>query len=415
MARKDFIISFFAGGPLLSKALQGLTRPYLLWQPNRPAPKSEDSKTGDWRGLVAGYDRRVSNMFKVAGGGDDTIGRVAVIGFSEGVQGVSEILKGPEASKIDVVLPIDGIHEQYFGSAPVINPASFEEYISFGALAAAKPMSSPGSHVLAITHSSVRPKFISTTESAQTIWSEVMKRAQGPFEDLSCDSCLALHNVLDLDAVTFPNPAIPVGTKQKQAEVTDQGYCLHRDAMPELKQQALTLCYPNLSDGWSVRRVANGLSTFGWAYDTPNRTLDPTGNLDHVFQGQVVGPYMLKQYVVDRWNPSCDEDVLREPGGGGCTMGLGTGFSEGDSPAPLPSVYTAGMAIPVVAQDCPLPPPGMVIVGRPGDPCWYTSERLPVAPPAPPSHADSGLALRLFAAAAGVGIGWAAYQWLRKR
>lgn len=423
MAVKDFIISFYAGGPLFEKALQGLVRPALVWQPARPAPKidpktKEPSATGNWRGFVAGYGRRISNMFQAAGGSGHDIGRVAIIGFSEGVQGVSEILKGPEASKIDVVLPIDGIHEQYFPAKPLISPLTFEEYISFGMMAAANPMHAPGSHVLAITHSSVRPPFISTTESAQTIWSEVMKKVPGPFEDLTCDDCLAKKNVLDLDAVTFPSAAAPVGMQFDKGQITDHGYCTHREADAKLKQQALTLCYPYFSDGWSIVRVANGLSTFGWAYNTPNRTRDPMGTLDHVFQGQVVAPYMLKQYVVDRWNPACDADALRSGlprDASGCTMGMGTSFSGGDAPAPLPSVYMGGVAVPVVAQECPAPPPGMIIVGKPGDPCWYTSEHYPLPPPPKPSVADSPFVLNLFAAAAGVGIGWAAYKFLASR
>lgn len=431
MATRDFIINFFGDGPLFKQAIAGLKRPYLVWSPPRP-PIPPGRKTGDWDAFLGQFGKKVINMWKNASRAypGDTLGRIAVVGFSEGCSGVGAVLRCEDASAIDVVIPVDGVHCFYTGQRPdapppplrAIDPALLWQYTAFARLAvrSGPPSRSPtgkAGKVLAITHSSIRPPYASTTETGLVIWNEAIKGiADADIEDASCDLCPAKLDEVDLSYVVWPNPDLPVGTQIPGGVIGPNGYCTKRPQTAETNfMPPATFCYRGFADGWSTRRVANGLSVFGWRWPTPNGTLDPSGNRDHVFQAQMVLPYMVQQYVVKRWNPTCSNfgveqvDALRD---GSCSLGAGEGYFEGGPPAPLDNPYPLGTGIPRLVDECPMPGPGEIIVGRPGNPCFKTLNGVAQSALEPSSLTPG----KIVAGAAGLALGCLAYNaWRRSR
>ena len=105
MAVRDFVISFFASSPFLRTQLNKLQSNYLLFEPQ--------VSNRQYKEFVSGAGGTVLGLWNKARAAGDELGRVAVLGFSEGCQGVSATLDCPDASTIDVVIPVDGIHRQF--------------------------------------------------------------------------------------------------------------------------------------------------------------------------------------------------------------------------------------------------------------------------------------------------------------
>lgn len=410
MAATDFIIVMFGGGTFLNaelKELQARTGA-VVWFIDS-VPKNPNSRTGAWADFIHSKGGSVIGMWnnapnKPAGA---TLGRVAVIAFSEGGQGLKTLLTGPDASKIDTVIAIDAIHCNYIGQTKVsdppprvraINPADLWMVIAFAKLAA-----DPSTQkCMVVTHSSVRPNFASTTETANVIWSQGTANAQrGPsvFPDLRADS---------LANVNFPSADYPLGTKLAGGEITQAGYCTVRPKIEATNfMPTATFCWPSFADGWYARNVMNGLNVFGWGYGAKTSTKDPSGNRDHVFQAQIVLPVVAREYLLRRWAPVCATQGFGDAAS--CPTPEGQGYNDGPPPAPLENPFLLGtVTVPEPAKTCPAPMPGKFIVGRPGEPCWTPEpvEELPTEEETSGTKVALGLV--------GVGLGIAVYYYGHK-
>lgn len=368
MARRDFIISFFADSPYLHLALSKLSNPPVFFQPQ--------IANRQYKQFLLSHGNKVLNLWNLAKGPDDELGRVAVIGFSEGGQGVRATLEASDATAIDVAAVADGIHT---GKAiGFIETGILEAYIAFGKLAiSGVPSKSPDTKVLLITHSSIGaaslpPGIASTTETAEVIYQEVLKSASSGVETPLCGwPCPAALTIDALQGVVWPNAELPVGTKMPQSIITDAGWTTTRPSAPETGfLPPATFTWSGFADGWTVQRIANNLHAFGWSYPTPNKTKDPTGNRDHVFQAQMVLPTVIEKILVPRWNPICGPVMGFGQDAESCHPGNGKGyFDQQAAPLDIPK-----LTLPRLPVHCPMPPAGKTIVGRPGDPCWTGTE-----------------------------------------
>jgi hypothetical protein len=176
-----------------------------------------------------------------------------------------------------------------------------------------------------------------------------------------------------------------------------------------------------MADGWYDRRAANNLYVFGWGdVDAQGlRTRDPTGNADHIFQGQQVLPAMLHEFVVSRWNTDCGVVASATAGFGAdaCVPGTGRGYTDPQGPK---VDYFPNLPDGVDPTTCPPPPPGHVLVGAPDNPCATApapgGELIPPATPLPPTSEPETSRLRdaaLFLGAAAGGYAVTNY-WARR-
>lgn len=349
MAKKDLIISFFANSPGLKSALSALEDPFVFFQ-----PQIADRK---YKEFVQGAGNSVLGIWNMAKKPGDDLGRVAVLGFSEGAMGVRAVLETSDASAIDAVIPCDGIHTQKLPGG-LLEMSKLAPFISYAKMAASVPPSkNPNVKLLCITHSAIVPQFASATETASVIWVEATKGLD-EVESQNCGwPCPAAIHESALNSIVYPGgwtsvrPSGPATNFLPPAPFTWTGF----------------------SDGWTQRLIANNLYVFGWSYPTKNQTKDPTGNRDHVFQAEMVLPAVTKELLVSRWNGVC-----------GPMMGLGAetcvkagrGYFDQEA-KPLENPFPLGVPLPKSPIQCPSPPPGKTIVGQPGDPCWIGSESIP--------------------------------------
>jgi hypothetical protein len=404
MARKDLIISFFASSPQLRAVLNQLEMPYVLFEPQVANRQYKD--------FVTGAGNSILGMWNLARKASDELGRVAVFGFSEGVQGARACLETTDASAIDAVVACDGIHTQKIG--PALEMSRLAPFIAYGRLAvAADPAKSPNTKLCIITHSaigaaSLPPGTASTTETGEVIWNEIMKSAPANVETAQCGwPCPEALLVSELAMTSWPSAALPVGTKVGGGVITPAGWSTVRPSAQETNfLPEATFTWSGLGDGWVIRRTANNLYVFGWAYPTKNHTKDPTGNRDHVFQAQMVLPNVVRDALVRRWNPSCNPvsgyGFFGDTPAGTCTM-AGKGYYD-----QLAQPLDMGLPVPKIPTTCPQPPPGKVIVGREGDPCWLgPGDEVPL------ESVDDAL-LKAGALIAGGVAGWYGLKWAKK-
>lgn len=403
MARRDFVISFFASSPQLRAELGHLEMPYVLFEPQVSGRKYKD--------FVVGAGNSIAGLWNKARSAGDELGRVAVMGFSEGVQGTRACLEATDASAIDAVFACDGIHTQMVG--PALEMSRLAPFIAFGRMALATPPSkNAGVKLLSITHSaigaaSLPPGTASTTQTAETIWSQLLKSAPADIETPMCGwPCPSAMAVSSLSQIVWPSQWMPVGTKVGGGVVTPDGWMTVRPSAPETNfLPSASFAWSGFADGWTVRRAANNVYVFGWSYPTKNGTKDPTGNRDHVFQAQMVLPNVTRQLLLRRWNPSCQ--ALTGYGDDSCVMG-GKGYYDQER-KPL----DMDLPIPRLPSSCPEPPAGRYIVGDESDPCKLN----PIAPgpSEAPGPGEGHAALKAGAIIAGGFAGWYGYKLVKER
>jgi hypothetical protein len=407
MARKDFIISFFAGSPQLRAALSQLEEPYLLFEPQVSGRKYKD--------YVTSANNSILGLWNKARSASDELGRVAVMGFSEGAQGVRACLETLDASAIDSVFACDGIHTQMVG--PALEMSRLTPLIAFGRMAiAAPPSQSPGVKLLSITHSAIGAASLpagtaSTTQTAQVIWDQLLMGApagvETPLCGWPCPSAVALSS---LGQIVWPSAMSPVGSKVGGGIITPQGWTTVRPSAPETNfLPSATFAWSGFADGWTVRNAANNVYVFGWSYPTKNATKDPTGNRDHVFQAQMVLPNVTRHLLLQRWNPSC-QPVSGYGDTSSCQMG-GKGYYDQEQ-RPL----DMGLPIPKLVTSCPPPPAGRYIMGDESDPCRLNPLPGPIEPgPGPEAESDWESVIKAGAVVAGGVGGWYGCRWLKRR
>lgn len=210
--------------------------------------------------------------------------RVCVFGFSQGCQGVLQILKSQDAGYIEHAMMFDGLHCSWYpGSTPNdarnnIEGTCLGTATAFAALAAKGPLAiggnPPGQHYFTLTHSSIiPPTYPATFDTAR----EIIARL---WEDP-------------------PDAELPPGTV------------------------GMTFSPPWMARGISYSRDTNryaigqnGLVILG--YDN----LDPAGTADHIYQGNVVLKTVLEKLLVPRWNAV-------DPSAPSCGTGTGSGTTGG--------------------------------------------------------------------------------------
>jgi hypothetical protein len=400
----DLIVSFLSSVPP-EVAARFQKPPALLAVPGAPLGQGRTFYASWLSGVRDGAGNVVPGMFARAGGKGD-IGRVAVIGFSNGVDaGVSQVLEANDAQKIDFVGAFDGIHGSFVknpatgnpikdpkSGLPVMVAAAYNKWIAYGRMAAQKrPSSDPQSPQLVITHSSIEPPFPSTTETANLIWAEILKTTPADYEATYWS---------ELDKIVYPG-----GLSFKSIDTASTG-----QPMP-------SWTWESFADGWYDRRVANGLSIFGWGDPgvSPEKRIQASCRdkfnctADHLFQAKGVLPAILTVYLAARWNGACGP-VSGLGDGTVCTTGDGRPYDAGPS-GPLPT--PVALPLPSLPVACPYPSPGQVLVGSKADPCATESAPLPLH--APPSKSPLPSGANLLAAALGLGAGYGLTRYVQQR
>lgn len=255
----DVVLSWFSSGSVAASAFQRPTRFIQL-----PTPAGQGYKA-----QIAGFGQQPIRAIMKQFAPDVRPMRIAVLGFSEGCQGVRAMLSSPDGGRIDCAVAIDGVHAQYqAGSKTKIVPAYLTPYGAMGKRAA------QGRVLLCLTASSIRPPgFASTTETAAWIWDYV---TGGTAETASSPIPELLTAPLQ-PPVTFP------GGKSGGNTWTQTTY----DQPPV-----------------SAFRREHGLIVVNYA------DVDPTGHNDHVLQAKVVLPDMLQAFVAQRWNQTAPQDGI---------------------------------------------------------------------------------------------------------
>lgn len=401
MAQRDLIISFLSSVPLGISGMY-MERPLQIVCPVTQAGGGgyPGGRAGyqQWLSRYGGSGALIPGLFKGAGGqSGDTIGRVCVMGFSNGCIGVDEVLRASDSNKIDTVLAIDGVHGSwaYSGNDKVLSPPNYKRYLNHAAHVVHQSPDAPGgAPVMVITHSAIDPiQMPSTTETADLIWKLAWEKAPQDVLTLFCDfNCPPIEHIGALTSVAWTKP------KQICSSVSNKCYK-----------------WSGLADGWPDRRVANNLFVLGWGDKRGEKivTRDPAGTADHIFQSQVVLAEMLKEFTVKRWNASCG--VVATAGVGqaelptACTPGQGVVYDEAGG-----GKYDYFPDLPEYAAPqptCPAPPAGYMIVGGNG-PCTMAPE-----PPPPPQvstrrERDADLSTRVLAAFAGAAAGFAGLRYV---
>jgi hypothetical protein len=267
----DVIISWFGAVPAATLAL--FTRkPRVI---PMPLPHDDSDPKGQHYGdqfqlapsaehpwVIGGWPHPLAAILRRYGVTDP--GRICVFGFSQGCQGVLQMLKSQDAGYIEHAMMFDGLHCSWYpGTGPNEGRSNIASTCLGVAVAAAVNAAKgpiaigtnpPGQHYFTLTHSSIiPPTFPSTTDTAR----EVMARVW----DDPPDVVLPPGTI----GATFNPPWIAKGVSYVQD---------------------------------TIRYTAgqNGLTILGY------NNIDPTGVADHIYQGNVVLKTMLDKLLVPRWN-----------------------------------------------------------------------------------------------------------------
>jgi len=426
----DFVITFFASRPLLSRLLASrLVNPVYEYQCVVDGPTGTTKydayvqKQGGLAGIIkqAAYSAKQKGLMRPG----DRVGRVALMGFSEGNAGVRACLRGNVATAVDAVFSIDGMHSM-FNPNGSISLEMLMPWIGFARLAVRDVPNDAQSNgkLFCCTHSMISPTgYAPVRECAPIVWDQALDAekpremesdlcAAGPRENVACTD-----RALDylMDAVRFPNDDLPIGVrgfKENRTQITQDGFVTVRPKAAETNfADEMPFVFPSLNDGLVIRRHANGLHIYGWAYETPSNQKDSTGNRDHIFQAEIVGPYMVASALGMRWNVQTAMSGLGAFGG---AFGGGDEFDRQPQdflPGMGPDAGAAGSVPPI---DCPVPPPGWYTVGNQFDPCWQERAVPPGMGERVPSEADDRL-LNAALLVGGAAAGWAVARRFRWR
>jgi hypothetical protein len=311
----------------------------------------------------------------------EKLGRVCVMGFSNGCIGVDELLRYEDSAKIDLVICCDGVHGSW-GPGKSVQPYQYKAHINHAAMVAqADPEDDRGAPVMVITHSSIVPgAYPSTTDTADVIWNEVLTVA--PDDYLSLEAGYGCLPVLRTEEMILENAGV------HHVCASDVPYCLD---------------WYGLEDGWYDRRICNNLYVLGWgelgAGPAKVKDVATGGKLDHHHQARVVLPALLRQFCVKRWSPVCTLEPVAGLGQALCIPPEGTAYDDSDAKKTDYVPDLTAQTPPI--EPCPYPGWGQVLTGGQGDRCSVTPNVPPGTLPGPRSAPSGGSLLAGVAGAAG--------------
>ena len=295
MADFDLVLSWFCAVP--SSVQQLFHRETRFIQLPTPPNRTYRDQV-----IAYGWPHPLRGMLSSLGIDPKSVGRIAMMAFSEGGAGLGAMLKSADAGYIETLIAIDCIHAQWNpqghpnSAHDNIAPGYLDPWIAYASLAAKAPTAigglPPGERVFVMTHSAVvPPSYVSTTQTARAI----------------------------LDAVfggsNWPSANFPSG-------IADRSF----NPPLVLKGNSVNANRSTTYDSTATSYVArqNGLYAAGF------NDLDPSGVNDHIFQAQVVLPSVCARILASRWNAI-------DPGST-CT-GVSGNSCAGVSPVVLPTGY----------------------------------------------------------------------------
>jgi hypothetical protein len=170
--------------------------------------------------------------------------------------------------------------------------------------------------------------------------------------------------------------------------------------------------WANIEDGWYDQRVCNNFYVLGWGDlgGSHPATRDKYAYADHHFQARVVLPAVLQEFVVKRWNKSCEGPVAGfgadDPDVGICKPEEGVGYDDSVEQKQdyVPDLTPTSPPL----QPCPFPGSGEVLTGSKTDRCAVAPGGVQ-SKPKPENKLLTGP--QVFAALAALGAGYAGVRY----
>jgi hypothetical protein len=398
-----------------------------------PLPSKNCTKTPPGQtplpGGRAGYAQWLSNMAvggkiipglaRAAGlAPGEKIGRVCVMGFSNGCIGVDEVLKYDDSAKIDTVICCDGVHGSW-GPGNIVQPFQYKNHINHAiSVMQQNPDADPSARVMVITHSSIVPGLMpSTTQTADAIWNEAMTMAPPDYVSLDCgEACAPVRHIYDMLGA-HPGP-VSLCASACPSPGKAPSYSLVSDCAAECPVCAGCGCcaaWASLEDAFYDRRVANNFYVLGWGDlgGPVAKTRDKYAYADHHHQARVVLPALLQEFLVKRWNRSCTGPVsgfgVDEGDVGVCKPEEGIEY---DSSTEQKVDYVPDLtpSTPSIAP-CPVPDAGEIMTGSRVDRCAAQQGGSQFVAPARNAVLTGP---QVLAALAALGVGYAAVRYRKE-
>lgn len=305
MAKTDLVLIWYAWTEEVAATIGGIAGPVKIIQMPAGPGTSYMKQIGDLA------PRPIQAIAQKHGITD--IGRVCLIGFSEGCFGVLETLASGDGPRVDSVYAIDGMHTPWADQkAGLMDIAMLRPWRAFGREAAG----AGAGRQLVVTTSAVRPpSFVDTTTCSTWVWEQVTGTTnafadqpmppefEGPVEPI------------------FRNPPGELPGGVRYPETIYERYPLR------------------------LYRQMGGLSIINFS------NLDPTGVGDHRLQAARVTQMMLQAYLLPRWNGATDAQITLFEDGSTKPRKFDLGPA-GVAPAPsMPTVDTTTGEQPLFERD----------------------------------------------------------------
>jgi hypothetical protein len=272
---KDVVISFFCN---VSKNIQGqFSRPTKFIQ--MPSPPKDGPHANPYMNLLYQYGwphpiRGILANF----GGDIKALRIAVMGFSEGCQGVTSVLSSKDAGFIDTAIAIDGISGGFVNDKPnkerdnvkIASVAPWIEFCKIASMSSPDPNDRPdgklpiGRRTSVITHSSiVPPRYAATKYTARTILNTLFGEGNWPAQPIPAG----------ISDIVYQPELVLNGNKINNYQKTSYPYA-------------------------PIDYVSHKMGMYVYGF----KDLDPTGINDHIYQSELVLPQTISTILAPNWN-----------------------------------------------------------------------------------------------------------------
>jgi len=272
MADYDVVV-YWNHGPVPDVLKSAFKRPTKFINLGTPAG---DSFSQDVMGR--GWPRPMRSVLRSRMGSDTAL-RIAVLGFSASVNGVTKFLASADGLAIDTAIAIDGIVAEK-NVSPMVRGAYLGPYVAFGKIAAFGPTpqqaggACSGGKCLVITNSQANP-ISSKMDSADACSAEIAEKVLGAMP--IAEQLLPTGITDDAKYHPWTNKA---GTIRWPDGTTTSFQEHSYFSPPSLK------AYDRIGD-FTVMRY---------------NQVDPTSIGDHRYQGIVVLKQAIELFLVERWN-----------------------------------------------------------------------------------------------------------------